>query len=104
MITELLEQREKALDYENWEELFKKIEGDFDFGNKIEVQWVDREDSDYGYLFTLPEMDGELNDFFIHVPSPDNSDGIGPAPEVHIHALELASFERVKKIKILSKN
>jgi hypothetical protein len=102
-IEELIKQRTKALEYENWEDFFKKFEGFSDPGGKVEIQWTDREIPDYGYVFTLPTMDLDENDFFIHVPRPENLGGIGDAPEVHIHSYELASFDLVKKI-ICSRN
>ncbi|TDQ27670.1 hypothetical protein [Tenacibaculum caenipelagi] len=98
-IQELIHQRTNALEYDNFELLNKKIIGRVDAGGKVEIQWKDKENTDTGYVFTLPNMDLDENDFFIHIPYPDNSGGIGDAPEVHIHALELASFDLVYAIK-----
>lgn len=101
MYKELLEQRAKAMIYDDWENHFAKIKGTPEPGQKLEVHWTDKEDVDEGYFFTLPEMEIEENDLFIHIPKPDNSSGIGDAPDIHIHLLELASFELVKKINCI---
>lgn len=98
---ELLAQREKILNQEISHEIFNKIKGVSDGGNKVEIYWEDRDLPDEGYLFTLPEMAEDEGDVFIHIPSPDNSGGIGSAPEVHIHLLELASYDRVLEIKCI---
>lgn len=98
---EMILQRKKALEYDNWEDHFAKIKGEPKAGGKVKIYWVYRDFEDDGYLFTLPDQEPEENDFFIHIPKPDNSDGIGDAPDVHIHMLELASFERVVKIECI---
>ena len=96
---DLLKQRDDVLSKEISSEVFNKIIGISDGGNRVKIHWIDRDYVDKGYLFTLPTMAQDEGDVFVHVPSPDNSDGMGEAPEVHIHLLELASFDRVVKIE-----
>lgn len=96
---ELLKQREDVLNKEIESSVFNKIIGISDGGNQVKIHWKDRDYFDEGYLFTLPEMAQDEGDVFVHIPKPDNSDGMGEAPEVHIHLLELASFDRVLKIE-----
>lgn len=96
---ELLKQREEVLKRDFKEGTFDKIFGISDPGNKVEIFWKDRDFTDTGYLFSLPEMVPDQGDVFLHITNVDNSDGMDKAPDVHIHLLELASFDRVLKIE-----
>lgn len=84
-----------------------KVIGNPEVGRWVEIFWqsIDEEESDYtddGYLFQTPycDDDPDLMDFFIHVPKPDNSSGIGDAPAEWVHLIQLMQNLLVKKIII----
>ena len=81
-----------------------KIKGEPKFGAKVSIKWADRDSLDEGYIFSLPEMDDdpEMLDFLIHVPSPDNSDGMDNAPGEWAHVKYLLSMDDVLTITIKS--
>lgn len=67
-------------------------------GREVTIQWNDGVMDD-GYLFTIPECDETIDyDMFVHVPKPDNSSGIGDAPEVWQHLNNLLTNDFVDKI------
>jgi len=77
---------------------FEKIEGETLAGAKVEIVWTGRGESDNGYLFALPCQSPDEGDVFVHVPFPDNSDGIGDADPQWLHLFNLLKNKRVKKI------
>lgn len=90
-------------DYQNSEmpdDLLDKLEGETMPGAHVEIFWKDREETDTGYVFVLPNQSWDEADVCVHVPKPDNSDGIGDAPEVHIHISNLLINERVEKVVV----
>lgn len=93
---EILAQIAFYQDAEIDDELFDKIKGTPRVGSKVTVKWVDREYDDHGYCFRLPIQDDEddMLDLCLHITDVDNSDGIGEAPEVWIHLLNLLENER----------
>lgn len=93
-ILHVAEFQKKGID----EKYFDKIEGDLHLGGKCDIVWEGRDYNDEGYVFALPNQDMELLDVCIHVPCPDNSDGIGDAPEEHVHLYFLLSNKKVKKV------
>lgn len=97
----LIKEIKKYQDIELEDSVYDKIDGEAIPGSNVEIHWVDRDEIDEGYIFTLPDQQWDEYDACVHIPSPDNSDGIDDAPEVHIHLLKLASFDRVEKIIIL---
>lgn len=87
------------------EEHFNKMNGNPIPGDQITVVWTDRDEHDFGYVFTLPQMDDadDLN-LIVHIPNPDNSDGMGDAPPVWIHLYELVKLDRVKEVAVRDLN
>lgn len=101
----LLEEREKCMCLDIPEVWYKKIPGwdKLEPGDKIKIQWageVLEGIEDDGYLFQLPICDDDhgMLDFFVHIPSPDNSSGIGDAPQVFTHLISLMENKLVKKL------
>lgn len=80
------------------DEWFNKMLFDPAAGDHIEIYWIDRENPDYGYLFTLPSQDISILDCCVHVPQMDNSDGIGYGEEIHLHLMEVLSNNRVEQV------
>lgn len=87
--------------YELTEEEQNKLQGDAFPSSVIKIKWVGRTEIDRGYLFQLPKQDEDIDmgDFMVHVPNPDNSDGMDSAPPVWVHLNALLSNELVKWIK-----
>lgn len=81
--------------------LFDKVVGVLLPGSKVEVYWQDREYTDEGYVFTLPQQDANMWDICIHIPKMDNSDGIGEGEEAFVHLYSLLQLERVLKVVII---
>lgn len=98
---EILKEIEEYAYYDLTQEQRDKLQGDPTLGGKIEIKWKDREYTDYGYAFQIPECDEDpdMQDFIIHVPKPDNSDGIDEATPVWVHLNSLLSNKRVKWVK-----
>lgn len=99
IMKDLLKERKKQLKSTkeiNW----AKLQGDAQVGKKVMIKWTDRPKIDDGYLFSLPMCTEDEGDLFIHVPSPNNDDGMDDAPPVWIHLPRLLSFERVKYIVV----
>lgn len=72
-------------------------------GISVKIIWKDRSNPDLGYLFQIPECEDDIDmlDFIIHVPNPDNEDGMDCAPSVWVHLKNLMSNKRVKSINCL---
>lgn len=101
----LISEREIAMDLEIPYKWYEKAPGwdKLEPGDKIKIEWKGRELNDVedeGYLFQLPMCDESLDmlDFFVHIPDPDNSSGIGPAPQVFTHFISLLQNKLVKRI------
>lgn len=58
---------------------------------------------DHGYCFRLPicDRDESMHDLFVHIPHPNNSGGIGDAPEEYKHLNDLLSNKYVSQIEVL---
>jgi len=73
------------------DEQLEKIKGECVLGAKVLIKWKGRTFLDKGYLFATPEMDDDpdMMDFLVHVPNPDNEDGMDNAPAewTHINCL-----------------
>ena len=102
----MLTERSKVIDNDISDESYKKLGGihDFDAGDRIRIMWqgeVLEGIEDDGYLFQLPvcEDDSSILDFFVHIPHPDNSSGIGDAPQVFTHFIALLENKLVKSIQ-----
>lgn len=105
-LNELLADRGKSIEIDIPEEWYKKVpEWDkIGPGDRVIIEWQGKElegITDVGYLFQLPMCDEDYSmlDFFVHVPNPDNSSGIGDAPQVFTHLIFLMGNELVKSIK-----
>jgi hypothetical protein len=103
----LYKERSEVIDLEISEDVYKKIIGweNMKPGDKIRIEWKgDVLDGieDEGYIFQLPFCDDayDMLDFFVHIPSPDNSSGIGDAPQVFTHFISLMLNKLVQKITI----
>lgn len=77
---------------------FDKLDGEINPGSKVEIEWVDREETDKGYAFCLPNQLWDEGDIFLHITDVDNSEGIGDGEEVFIHLYKLGNMKKVKKI------
>lgn len=69
------------------DEQIEKIKGELALGAKVSIKWKERNNSDKGYLFATPEMDDDpdMFDFIVHIPNPDNEDGMDDAPAEWTH-------------------
>lgn len=92
-------QNSEDIDYD----LFDKLKGfnSMELGDKVEIFWKDREDTDKGYLFSLPNQVTDEYDICVHVNNVDNSEGMGDAPDEYHHLYHLVSLERMLKIEVL---
>lgn len=81
-------------------DVFQKLEGTGHPQASVEIFWSNTEETDKGYVFVLPEQNFDEDDFCVHIPFPDNSAGIGDAPEVHSHVYNLLLNKLVKKIVV----
>lgn len=71
-------------------------------GKKVKLFWHGwgNKIHDEGYLFQIKECDDYVESFFIHVPNPQNPEGIGDVePEFH-HINELLSNTYLTKIVV----
>jgi hypothetical protein len=82
---------------------FNKVIGSPSYGGKLKIFWGGslKDVEDEGFCFRLPMCndDLEMYDFFVHIPNPDNSSGIGDAPEVFTHIVSIIKNKLVKKIE-----
>lgn len=103
----LISEQSKFIDIEISADAYSKIIGQqFKPGDRIKITWAGKAlegIEDEGYLFQLPNCDDtyDMLDFFVHVRNPDNSSGIGPAPQVFTHLVALLENKLVKSIKII---
>ena len=105
-LDELLADRCKTIEVDIPSEWYKKIpEWDtIEPGDKVTIEWTGeilKGVVDVGYIFQLPMCDEDYSmlDFFVHIPNPDNSSGIGDAPQVFVHLITLLQSELVETIK-----
>lgn len=75
-------------------------------GATISIQWQDEKGNDVcvdtGYMILLPFQDEHIDDYFIHVPEPDNPGGIGNAEPEWAHINKLLKNKLVKHLIIES--
>lgn len=98
-LQKLVEAHKLFLDTDISDEDWEKLQGEPIPGGKIEIKWKGRSETDHGYFFALPTSDTEIYDICVHIPSPDNSDGMDDAPPVWINLYELVNNNLVKWIK-----
>lgn len=104
-LNELLLQREKMQKVEITEKHWSKLKGDdTEAGSWCEIIWdnwgVDYPDK--GYLFDLPIGNAsDEGDIFIHIPKPQNPEGIDTPPPVFLHLYMLMTNELIKSITVL---
>lgn len=103
---EFLAEHKKYGDIELTDDEQGKLYGMPHPGATIKIQWQDEEGNDTcideGYMFLLPFQDDYIDDYFIHVPKPDNSAGIGDAPPEWKHINNLLKNKYVKHLIIES--
>lgn len=75
-------------------------------GATIKIHWQDLKGKDVcideGYMILLPFQEGEIDDYFIHVPRPDNPGGIGNSPPEWSHINKLLKNKLVKYLIVES--
>lgn len=98
-LEKLIEAQEAFLDTDIPDDDWNKVQGEPIPGGKIEIKWKGRQFADKGYFFALPTSDTEIYDICVHIPSPDNSDGMDDAPPVWINLYQLVINDQVKWIK-----
>jgi len=97
---DLLNERQKQIKSTkevNW----TKLKGNAESGKKVAIKWTDRPKVDDGYIFTLPMCIEDEGDVFIHVPNPNNDDGMDSAPPVWIYLPTLLTLKRIKYVMVL---
>lgn len=99
MLLEKLIKEAEIIEYDNLD--LSKLKGEIKYGSNISIKWHGRTFIDKGYVLQTPEQDEDLEmyDFFIHVPSPDNEEGIGDAPPVWVHIKSLLINDMVSWVK-----
>lgn len=91
---EILKELKKYQDITVTDKQFEKIKGSTLPGAKIEIYWNDRGENDIGYLFAFPCQFPDEGDVMVHIPRPDNSDGIGDGDPVWLHLYNLLKNKR----------
>lgn len=75
-------------------------------GATIKIHWQDKKGRvvliDTGYMILLPFQDGQIDDYFIHVPRPENPGGIGNSPPEWAHINRLLKNPLVKQLIVES--
>jgi hypothetical protein len=103
-LLELLVQRQKLLDVEITEKHWSKLIGkETEPGRRCIVEWNDwgTDYPDEGYLFDLPiGNSSDEADIFVHIPEPQNPDGIDTPPAAFLHLYDLMLNDMVKRITI----
>ena len=97
LLDEINSYRNDDIDFE----LFDKVKGELYAGAKVEIFWSERDETDKGYIFVLPNQDIDEYDVCVHVPQMDNSDGMGDGDAVFKHLYSIVELERVSKIEVL---
>lgn len=71
-------------------------------GRKVKIYWHGWGSTIYdkGYLFQIKECDDYVDSFFIHVPRPENPDGIGDCEDEFHHINDLLSNTNLTKIVV----
>jgi hypothetical protein len=71
-------------------------------GATVNIFWTHWENDtfDVGYLFLLPFSDSDIDDYFIHIPRPENPGGKDTAHPEWIHINKLLKNEYCKNIII----
>lgn len=108
-MNELLKEHKRYGDIELSDDELDKLKGDPKPGKWINIYWIKDDEYpefdrivDEGYLISLPISDESVNDYFVHIPNPDNSSGIGDADPEWIHINCLLKNENVESIKVIS--
>lgn len=73
-------------------------------GAIVNIFWTHWENDmfDKGYLFLLPFMDADIDDYFIHIPRPINPGGKDTAESEWVHINKLLKNEYCKEIIVTS--
>ena len=94
---EILKEIEQYKFYDLSAKEIDKVVGDPKFGGKVDIKWSGRDELDKGYLFQFPIQDEDIDmwDLIVHVPNPDNSDGMGKALPVWVHFMSLLTNDDI---------
>lgn len=73
-------------------------------GATVNIFWThwNKNMFDVGYLFLLPFSDADIDDYFIHIPRPENPGGKDTAEPEWIHINKLLKNEYCKQILVVS--
>ena len=104
-LNELLIQRQNMLTVDISDKYFDKLKGEEPAaGSRCEIIWNEWDTyyPDSGYLFDLPIGNAsDEADIFIHIPKPQNPDGMDTSEPVFLHLYALITNDQVKSITIL---
>jgi len=105
-LQELLNDRMELLRIELQEKHWAKlIGGETEAGARIEIIWKDwgKENIDNGYLFDLPiGNSSDEADIFVHIPKPQNPNGMDTPPPVFTTIIQLILNNKVESIRVLT--
>lgn len=103
---EFLAEHKKYGDIDLTEEEQKKLYGMPHPGANIQIHWQDKKGKDVcideGYMFLLPFQQDEIDDYFVHVPKPENPGGIGNVDPEWAHINKLLKNPFVKYLIVSS--
>ncbi len=101
---EFIKEHKKYCDIELLDSELNKLKGLPFPGATVNIFWTHWETDmyDVGYLFLLPFSDADIDDYFIHIPRPENPGGKDTAHPEWIHINKLLKNEYCKEIRIVS--
>ena len=107
-IKKLVESQQKYESYDVDDLSLNKLKGsDTEAGSTVEIIWDDwgADYPDKGYLFELPGTGAaDEADIFVHVPKPQNPDGMDTPPPVFLHLYDLLTNEQVVSVTVCEGN
>lgn len=106
-LNKLVESKQKYDKYNTADLCFYKLEGSTEAGRTVEIVWDDWGETypDKGYLFELPNLCApDEADIFVHIPSPQNPDGMDTPPSVFLHLYDLLTNKQVVSVTVCDGN
>jgi hypothetical protein len=95
LIKEIKKYQYKELTDKQW----AKLEGEPKPGAAVEIYWTGLgHEPDLGYLFNLPNQEPDDGDCVVHVPHPQNPDGMDEGWPQWVHLFNLLSNRRSRRI------
>lgn len=92
-------QIEKYRGVEITDKQWDKLVGDIIPGSAVDIYWTGLgNEPDGGYLFSLPNQAPDEGDIMVHVPHPQNPDGMDEGWPQWVHLVSLLKNKRVKRI------